>query len=197
MSDTELLSDTPATSSTTVDELKKNSRFNRLFSLAAIILSFVAILVSVLEVSTLRTQQKASVWPYITIEEGYSGSGFVLRLQNKGVGPALIGDVAFLYDDEPVEDIDALIAEIVGPEDAFSFDLYGMTNASREVVSAGETVTLFSVPWEDRTRLLVDTWNGRIDIRTCYCSIYTDCWDVSLLKSDTSSVKTCANAPSP
>jgi len=166
-------------------------RFDRIASLVAVTLSMAAMLVSVAEVFTVRSQQRAAVWPYVEISTSYSDQGFMIELSNKGVGPALMSDVTFKYKDEPVEDIDALIADTLGPEDAFSYESYSISNPSNSVVAAGETVNLFSVSWDERTRRLVDSWNGLIDIETCFCSINDECWDVSLSAGGTSSSAAC------
>ncbi|MEM8616983.1 MAG: hypothetical protein AAGF20_08620, partial [Pseudomonadota bacterium] len=68
------------------DQLRRDSRFNRLFTLAAVALSIVAIVVSLMEVSAMHTQQRATAWPAISVDQNYNSNGFSLTLTNKGVG---------------------------------------------------------------------------------------------------------------
>lgn len=165
--------------------------FDRLASVFAVALSIAAILVSVAEVYAVRAQQRAAVWPHLNISESYSEAGFRLRLTNKGVGPALMSDVRLIFDGAQVTDLDKLIIDTLGPEDAFSYDRYSVSNPSNSVVAAGETVTLFAVPWDPQTRKLISLWNGKIDVQTCYCSIHGECWSASLEDVRTPSTETC------
>lgn len=164
---------------------------NSLATIGAVILSIVAISISVLEVSTMRTHQRASVWPYLEISQGYNQEGFRMTLENKGVGPALIKTFGMTLDGKPAPDLDQMIVDIVGEENAFSYDVYGSNNPNNGVISAGESVRLFAVPWEDRTRLFTERANNRVDITACYCSIHDQCWETSLLATEASEVKAC------
>lgn len=167
------------------------SRFDRMASVFAVALSIAALLVSLVEVATVRAQQRATAWPYIQISTSYSDDGFRLELKNKGVGPALMSDVMLTSDGQPVENLDQFIADTVGETDAFSYDVYSTSNPSNGVVAAGETVTLFSVPWEPRTRKFVTALNGVLDVETCYCSIHRECWSTKLSADGTSPTNSC------
>jgi len=172
---------------------RSENRMNQITSLLAIAISVVAMLVSILEVSAVREQQRADVWPYIELGQSYSESGFRLQAINKGVGPALVGEVALYRGDTLVETVDQLILDTVGPENAFGYELYGAANISNSVMAAGEENDLFRVPWEDRTRLLIQRWQqgDPIDIRLCYCSIHNDCWNTSLLQQQPEPTDQC------
>ena len=123
-----------------IEQLHRDRRFNRLFTLAALILSIAAIFVSLMEVSAMRTQQKATVWPSISLQQGYNSEGFQLSLTNKGVGPALLGDLALYLGSTEISDVDRAILNTLGEERAFSYDVYSMNNPSGGVVAAGESV---------------------------------------------------------
>ncbi|MEN0045020.1 MAG: hypothetical protein AAF769_14770 [Pseudomonadota bacterium] len=170
---------------------KQQSRFNLATSLVAIAISIVAMLVSLVEVSAMRTQQRAEVWPYIDLATGYNSEGFYLKLENKGVGPALMHDVLLLRGGEPVTDLDAFVLDVVGPEDAFSYDTYRTNNPSDSVIAPGEVSTLFGVPWEPRTRKFVENMGTDLDITACYCSIHEDCWRATLSAPRPEPVQRC------
>lgn len=169
----------------------KNARFNLATSLVAIAISVVAMLVSLMEVSAIRTQQRAEVWPYIAVSTGYNSDGFTLTLENKGVGPALMHTVVLLRDGAPIEDLDALVLETVGADDAFSYDTYRTSNPSNSVLAPGEVATLFGVPWQPRTRRFVQGVGGDLDARACYCSIHEDCWQTALSQQRPEPVARC------
>ncbi len=169
----------------------KRVNLDRLASAFAVALSLAALFVSLVEVSSERAQQRASVWPHIEIGESYSEDGFRIRLTNKGVGPALMGRIALTIDGRTVEDLDQLILETLGEADAFSYDRYSSSNPSNRVVAAGETLDLFRVKWDPQTRKLIGKWNNNVDLATCYCSISEDCWATSLQADQTVRVENC------
>ncbi|MEO0881863.1 MAG: hypothetical protein AAFY34_03940 [Pseudomonadota bacterium] len=168
--------------------------FDRLAAIFAIGVSFAAMGISLIEVTSVRAQQNASVWPYIEISERYSEDGFQLQLTNKGVGPALMGDIVLSLKGETVGDLDTTIAETVGPENAFSYDVYETSSPAGSVVASGEVYDLFRVPWEPRTSLFVDQIAGKVDISTCYCSIHEDCWVVKMSSPRPTKTEACDNA---
>ena len=81
-----------------------------------------------------------------------------------------------IHEGEVVEDLDALIRDTVGEENAFSYDLYRVSDPSQSVLGPEEELTVFSVPWEPRTRLLTERWAGKVSLEICFCSVYDDCW---------------------
>ena len=164
---------------------------NQMTSLVAILISVAAMVVSIVEVAAVRDQQKAEVWPFIQVGPLYNSEGFALMASNKGVGPALVERLVLSVDGKPVDDLDQLIIDTVGAENAFSYDLYGTRDVTDEVLAPGESAALFRVPWETRTRLLVDRLGGRFEIDICYCSIHEDCWQVSVTEPRPESVRAC------
>ena len=163
-------------------EAKKRFGNGSLLSIIAIVISLSALGVSVFEVTSLKDQQKASVWPYLEISSRYSGEGFEVTLTNKGIGPALLGDVVLTQDGKDIastDELDALIIETIGAERAFSYDTYRARNASSSVLAPGEQVVLFGVPWTADTRAFIEIVGQGTSANGCYCSVYDDCWTVS------------------
>jgi hypothetical protein len=187
------MSDIEETEDSTAPETAARNRMdlNSIATIGAVILSIVAISISLLEVTTMRTQQRAAVWPYIMITQSYSQGTFAISLQNKGVGPALVKDFSILLDGEPAPDLDKLIAEVVGEEDAFSYDIYRASNPSNGVISPRESVNIFSFPINDVTNVFLQRAANRVEITACYCSIHDQCWETSLTASSASEVKSC------
>lgn len=169
---------------------------NSIATIGAVILSIVAISISVLEVSTMRTHQRASVWPYLEISQSYSSQNssqdkFAITLRNKGVGPALIKDFALLLDEEPAYELDQLIIDVAGEANAFSYDIYRTSNPSNGVISPREDVNLLSFPITSETNVFLNNAQGRVDIRACYCSIHDQCWSTRLSANEPTEVDAC------
>jgi len=119
---------------------------DQLMSFAALVLSIFALAVALFEANTQRVQQRAEIWPYARIEQGFSQNGYEIRIANKGVGPALIRQIELRYQDQVYTDLDALILAVVGEERAFGYDLYRTSNPLNSVISANEEVQIFGIP---------------------------------------------------
>lgn len=173
-------------------ENKPNSLLNdSRLSITAVVLSVAALFTSIIEVNFVRQELRSEAWPYIAIYTGYNSEGFSISMENKGVGPARIRTLSIYLNGEEIVDLDQAIIDTLGKENAFSYDLYRANNPAPGVMSSGEVTNLFSVPWEPRTRLLTDKWANKVDITSCYCSIYDDCWIASLETSDPVEVERC------
>ena len=173
------------------ESYRRRFDLNSIATIGAVILSIVAISISVLEVSTMRTHQRASVWPYLEISQSYNQDMFSITLRNKGVGPALIKDFALLLDEEPAYELDQLIIEVAGEANAFSYDIYRTSNPSNGVISPREAVNLLSFPITSETNVFLNNAQGRVDIRACYCSIHDQCWSTRLSANEPTEVDAC------
>ena len=167
------------------------SRLNNFATVVAVILSTVAIVVSLLEVSAMRDHQRASVWPYLSVKQSYFNNRFSLTIENKGVGPALLETVDWRFDGEPITDLDQLILDTVGEELAFSYETYQVSNPDEDVLAAGDVVAVFAVPTREDTLAFLRTMNGRVTLEACYCSIYGDCWVAELGDGRAAGVSGC------
>lgn len=162
-----------------------------LLSLTAIVLSLSALGVSVLEVSAIRDEQRVQVWPYVELTENFNAEGFGLYAINKGIGPARIRTLSMSFQDQVYDNLDELILNTLGEENAFSYDVYRSSNPARSVMSPGQEVVLFQVPWEPRTRLLAERWSEGIELSLCFCSVYDDCWETRLSRDEPQPVEEC------
>ena len=191
--------------------------WDRIMALLAVGLSITAILVSLFEVNSVRAHSKATVWPHVSAVADLSEAGLSIEIRNKGVGPALIQDAELSLDGQVVTDVtiaieDALArdAEVkqtyqnVSAETQDAFRDYTLTDLTRSVIAAGETVEYFSMlyvelrPNEDDQnnalilKTLADDWDGKADLSLCYCSIQDDCWRTTLVSGESVSVPSCA-----
>lgn len=164
---------------------------NNIASIVAVLISVSALAVSILDTSSQRAESRAAVWPHLTVDVRYDSEGFRLEVQNDGVGPARVRWSKMLLDGEEIADLDAAILATLGPEEAFSYDVYQAGGLEQAVLASGDWHQYFFVPWEDRTRRLVNNWEGRVTIETCYCSVYDDCWIARLREGDPEPVTQC------
>lgn len=187
--------------------LEHNNKFSRLDlnsigTIAALVLSIVAISISVLEVTTMRTQQRAEVWPYLQINSSYSADKYRILLENKGVGPALVKSVKMYVDGQlaTANNFDNIIVDLVGKENAFSYDVYEVFDPDQSVISSQEQIRLFSVPLVNRDKSagrflpgikFAEQSKDRFNISVCYCSIHNDCWTTDVKTAGVSDSQSC------
>jgi hypothetical protein len=150
---------------------------NVVIAVSAVVISMCALVVSFYEVSVMRGDQRASVWPYLDVEMSYSADGFGIQAANNGIGPAVVRSVQVEVDGEPAEDWDDVIERLVGPNSGIDYSIYRVNPINGEVLPAETVARLFEVGggWTDIKRQLADGF-GRVSWRICYCSVYEECW---------------------
>lgn len=176
-----------------IHDTEPAARPQSVIALTAIVLSVCALFVSVLEVSSIRSEQRMGVWPYVDVSTSYNAEGFTVSATNKGIGPARVRFMSMSLDDQPVDDLDTMIQGILGPERAFSYDVYRASNPTGSVLSPDERTTLFGVPWTDDSRALVEEL-GSFSLSLCYCSVYDDCWVARMNQGDPEPVSSCPSS---
>lgn len=153
---------------------KSAELFQTIGTILALVISSLALFVSIYEANLMRAQQKAMVWPYLKVNAGYSGRGFSFEATNNGTGPALIQSFEILYEGTPVEDYDELLDRIK-PSRVIGYDRITMSTFNETVMKAGEKRILFNMPWDEETREMVKSMN-KVVVRVNYCSVLEDCW---------------------
>lgn len=128
-----------------------------------------------------RQQVRAAVLPileYTTSNE----PKLRFTVENKGVGPAIIGHVIVSVDGKPMPHWQAILQELAGPGPrAFS-----QSTVSGRVFAAGESIDIFTPYGPDGQPLTrasnapfqaaLDKGRGRVGVEICYCSTLGECW---------------------
>ncbi len=156
-----------------------------LIALAAVVLSLCGLFIAIYEASLLREQQRASVWPYVEVGPSLTRERFEVRVRNAGVGPARIRAAAVSRDGETTETWLELIRR-VGVDPAQVSEYFSLIHG-RVIPSDSEAEAIFRVTEEDGPaavelveQLSRETYEGRIDVELCYCSVYDECWTSNL-----------------
>lgn len=165
---------------------QKRPRTEIIIAIAATVVSICAMVTTVYQTYILRQQQHAAVWPRLQLAHGYwvqpDTSHYQLFLQNNGIGPAIIRQVAIEYQDSLFIST-ASLARTVALQHGLS-DTAVYTNYSDlfpdMVIPQQETYELlrmrrreYIVPWVEEVR------NLRIRITVRYESLYGEAWEVS------------------
>lgn len=149
--------------------------FQSIGTATALIVSVLALMVSIYEANLLKAQQKATVWPYFSVNEGYGSDGFRLDAFNNGTGPALISSVLVEFEGEPFSKyVDLLNA--IKPDNTLGYNRIRVSQLNNTVVKVGEERELLFLPWSDETREILNLMQGKIRIKIQYCSVLEECW---------------------
>lgn len=162
-------------------------------ALAALGVSGLAMLSSLVQVGVQRNQERAMVWPHVTAGPSFSEDGYALRARNKGLGPALVREVQLQVDGRDVAGVPALMDALLGPGHGYGWDRLSANDLQDTVLAAGESVVLLAVPWDPRIRQAFAS-GGRVSARICYCSFLEECW-ISRGGLDHERVDRCPVAP--
>lgn len=146
-------------------------------ALMAVLISFSTLFVYVYQSSLMKTQQKMSVWPHVTLSISRSLDLLTLDIVNKGVGPAIINNMRIEVDGKPVDGIAGLMDMV--PDSLQSAYVYSSIYPG-QVLMAGESVRIFENQHPPTIQCLLEWMQGnKMNIKICYCSVYDDCWSSS------------------
>ncbi|PJI90450.1 hypothetical protein BDW16_3785 [Sphingomonas koreensis] len=133
-----------------------------------------------------KKMQQADAWPFLSY--GTSNSGLndkgermiSLNLSNNGVGPALLGPVEIRYQGQPVRDPRDLLTKCCGFQPDSRLNL-STSPSSGIVARPGESVKFMQVAEIPASKALwnrFETERWKLQVRSCYCSIFDECWTI-------------------
>lgn len=153
---------------------RKRWKTETMVAYAAMFVSLCSLLVFIYQAKVMRSQQYASVWPYVEFLPSYNDQiGYALVVTNKGIGPALIKDETVMLDGKVYEDFSQIVKELLGDE----LQDWGYSTIKGRVLAPGEELFRFQVnDYAFATRLDSIMEHHDFSYTLCYCSIYGDCW---------------------
>jgi len=150
----------------------------------AIIATFVglcALCVSGYTAYVQRQQVRAAVWPILEFDSS-NAPDIHFTLANKGVGPAIIGNVIVKVDGQPVINWREALEKLLGPETQH----FSESDMTGHVFSAGESMTILTARDLNDNPITFDKSNPlwvkmnkereRVTVEICYCSTLGECW---------------------
>ena len=150
---------------------------NTIIAVSALMISVLALVISIQEVRIMRSQQKASMYPYLTIGRAYNSSGFGVEVKNSGNGIAKINSYQVYNDSIYFKDWFDLITKLCPDCEGIDYGIAGSTNIQNQMITPGEEVRLFFVKWTEETRKL-ERKISDFTVRVCYSSLLDDHWKV-------------------
>ncbi len=165
--------------------------FQLLMSITALLISIVAMWISVYEINVIRTEERAQVWPYVDVGFRYGDGRVAVVARNKGTGPALVKHFSFAVDDVVFTDWLTAFTTLTGPDHGISYENSNFSGIDGEVMSPDEQITLMSIPLGLSERFT--PYASQIRFNYCYCSVHDDCWQLS--HQSRTQVEHCAARP--
>jgi hypothetical protein len=160
------------------DQARREIRYE---TIIATLVGVSALFVSGYTAYVQRQQVRAAVWPILEYDTS-NAPEIRFTVDNKGVGPAIVRHVVVTVDGQPMREWRDVLQKILGPE----HHNFSENNLSGHVLSAGESVTVFTPRDDENQPLTVERggplWtamnNGRggASVEICYCSTLGDCW---------------------
>jgi hypothetical protein len=157
----------------------RGALFPNLTSLLALTVSIFALAIGAWQTRLMQSQARAAVWPHLSIGYTYNTNvdenGFVWNIDNNGVGPAKIENIAVTLDGKPMKTWrDVLLAfgfkgEMRVSTTTFSGDVIPPSLNRETAISA---IRINQADAAATFKAAVK----RFTMDICYCSVYDDCW---------------------
>jgi hypothetical protein len=157
--------------------------FETVGSVMAIVVGLAALYMSWDQGRVMREEIAASVWPALQLDGFVTRDGehllLGMRIQNAGVGPALVQGMTLHHEGMPLADLAAVAAAMPAGAEERAVQL-----VSGRILAAGDSVDpfVFELPGnKDADAIeLMNALGERWEATVCYCSSLGDCWQAGL-----------------
>ncbi|MFY0602479.1 MAG: hypothetical protein JXQ93_00910 [Flavobacteriaceae bacterium] len=158
-------------------QILKKINTNALVAGSAVFISTCALVLSIQEVRIMRTQQKATMYPYVTLGWTYTGEGFGIELKNSGNGLAKVNSYKVFNDSIYFREWLDVIKHYYPEAKGIDYTLFSSDgNLRNQMISPGETKKLFFLKWTEETRELERRIGERLKVSICYSSLLDESW---------------------
>ena len=169
-----------------------------LVTLPTLVISIALAYFSFVQADASRKMQRTETWPYVSYGTDNSSpevkNEISFSLSNDGVGPARLEEMEFIYDGKPVRDPLEFIAGCCAAVAKAAKSLTFTTDRVDGVLRPGEKRNFIRLAKSDGNAALWDRLNDerwKVAVRTCYCSIFDDCWIFDSRRGRPDEVKVC------
>ena len=152
---------------------------------AALVVSVSAVAVGIYEAALQRAHDRAEVWPHLELSTYVMPKGAELRLDNNGIGPAIVHSIVVSVDNRPRHKWDEVIEAITGKKP----DALENSTAAERAIRAGDRVILVGVPAQSLPPGMW-TYIKRVSVRVCYSSVFGESWVLESKQLSTASTWT-------
>ncbi|MHA4835293.1 hypothetical protein [Sphingopyxis sp. MSC1_008] len=169
-----------------------------LIGLPALIASLALAYFAFVQADATQKMQSGGVMPFVTFGTSNGDKDgnrdIALTLTNNGVGPAILGPIEIRYEGKPITTpIDLLTACCTEETQARAMRL--STSPSTGIaVPPGETIEFVSLPRtpeSEKVWQILNKERWKLQVRSCYCSIFNDCWVTEGMQGMPKAVNKC------
>lgn len=168
-----------------------------LVGLPTLLISLVVAYGTFVQADATKKIQQAEAWPFLsygTSNLGQDGKASIsLELHNNGVGPALLGPIEISYQGKPVKDPRDMLERCCGLKPGQSLTTQ-TSPASRIVLPAGDSSQFLRIAATPENQVIWDKFNverWKLRVRSCYCSIFDECWVIEGTQAKPKAVQQC------
>jgi hypothetical protein len=165
-----------------------------LITVPALVISIALAYATFVQADATRKIQQSETWPFVsygTSNATPEGKHEIsLNLTNDGVGPAKLEAMEFIYKGKPMSTPREFLRQCCAGEERLSF----MSEPVTGVLRPGQQRNFIRLPRTDANAAIwekLDTERWKVVVRSCYCSIFGDCWVIDSRKTDPESVQAC------
>lgn len=170
-----------------------------LVTLPTLMISIALAYFSFVQADASRKMQRTETWPYVSYGTDNSSpqvkDEISFSLSNDGVGPARLEEMEFIYNGKPMHSPLEFVIDCCGPAaKAAGNHLIYTTDRVDGVLRPGEKRSFIRLAKTEYDTALWDQLNAerwKVAVRTCYCSIFDDCWVFDSRKGEPDEVKVC------
>jgi len=161
-----------------IKRLGKKGNTNLIVAGSALFISACALLISVQEMRIMRTQQKASMYPYLTMGMSYNSEGFGFVVKNSGNGLAKINSYKVANDTIHFRDWFDVLQTVMPEAQNIDYSIINTEgNIRKQMITPGEEVNLIFLKWTPETRILEKRIQD-LKIEICYASLLEEHWKI-------------------
>ncbi len=142
----------------------------------ALVVSICALFISVQEIRIMRIQQKATMYPYLTIGKVYNAEGFGITLKNSGNGLARVNSYQVYYEGTFLKDWEEVLKKLAPEATGIDYSIISTVgNIRNEMITPNEKVNLIFLQWTPETRALLEQFEN-LQVKLCYASLLDEHW---------------------
>jgi hypothetical protein len=170
---------------------------------SAVTISFISLFLAIHNGNAMERLVEANSWPSVqttfsTLNQD-SSPHIHLDIANKGVGPARIESLEVTYNDAPLSDGRAVLNAMLGRITTPPRPRVQTSTITHAVMAAKETITFVDFKPEEYSAEDYEAMRlgvRKLNFRTCYCSVFDECWIADTAKPRPTKVKECPAAAS-
>lgn len=150
-----------------------------LIAISAVFISVCALFVSIQEVRIMRTQQKVSLYPYLTVGNFFNSQGFGIYINNSGTGLAKINSYQIFDGKKYFKNWQEVINYYAPEGHSIDYNIMSSSGIQDQMIVPKERVEIITLPWNEETRKLTEKVSN-LKVKICYSSLLDDHWMIKI-----------------